>query len=50
MSENKQKGTSGGQSKYAVKKEAQEHGHFNSTSPFVSTRGQKQEQEKKETV
>ena len=43
MSENKQKGTSGGKSKYALKKEAQSHGHYSPNSPFQSTRGNKEQ-------
>jgi hypothetical protein len=44
MSENKQKGKSTtGKSKYAIKKALQNSGHFSPTSPFQSTRAQKEE-------
>lgn len=41
MSENRQKGKSGGKSKYAIKKSLQNSGTFSKTSPFAGKHGEK---------
>lgn len=50
MGENKMKHVTpkDGKSKYAIKKEAQAHGHFSPLSPFGSTREHKQTDQKPE--